>query len=238
MPKSQVSKSTTPSGGSNFRLSSSTKVEATSNVKKTSYPAPSGTSSMGSTAKSSSIQCFKCLGRGHMQRDCPNNKVMLMMDNGEFDSASDEEADLGRHDDAHCEEKEEANEVVYCDTGVGPILVCTPSVLSVQPKYKHEQRCNLFQTRAQVSNDDKFCKVIIDGGSCHNLASKELCTKLGLRYKKHPHPYQIQWLHEHGSMSIGYTVDVEFEIGSYRDTVECDVVSMNVSFATRKAMAI
>lgn len=29
-------------------------------------------------------------------------------------------------------------------------------------------------------------------------------------------------------MSVGCTVDVEFEIGTYHDTVECDVVSMNV----------
>jgi hypothetical protein len=54
------------------------------------------------------------------------------------------------------------------------------------------QRHNLFQTRAKV--EDKVCKVIIDGGSCHNLASKERVDKLGLKLLKHPHPYHVQWL--------------------------------------------
>ena len=88
--------------------------------------------------------------------------------------------------------------------------MCTPTVLSVQAKLTHEQRCNLFQTRAQVSKDGKCCKVIIDGGSCRNLASKALCSKLGLKYKKYPHPYRIQWLNNDGSMNVGYTVDVSF----------------------------
>jgi hypothetical protein len=41
------------------------------------------------------------------------------------------------------------------------------------------QRHNLFQTRAKVQ--DKVVKVIIDGGSCHNLASREMVEKLGLK---------------------------------------------------------
>jgi hypothetical protein len=43
-----------------------------------------------------------------------------------------------------------------------------------------EKRCNLFQTKADVGNG-KSCKVIIDGGSCRNLASKELCSELKLK---------------------------------------------------------
>lgn len=105
--KSSVGKSTTPSGGSSFHPSISKKVGATPNAKKTSYPTASGTSSVGSTAKSSVIQGFKCLVRGHMQRDCPNNKAMLMMDNGDYDSTSEDEgeqlAELEKYNDAHFE---------------------------------------------------------------------------------------------------------------------------------------
>ena len=68
--------------------------------------------------------------------------------------------------------------------------------LNVLPSASN-QRCNLFQTKALV-DPDKACKVIIDGGSCHNLASKELCTKLKLKYLPHPHPYYIQWLSDNG----------------------------------------
>lgn len=63
-------------------------------------------------------------------------------------------------------------------------------VLSVQSKEGHDQRCTLFQTKAKV--DGRVCKEIIDEGSCHNLASKELCDKLGLKFQRHPHPYHVQ----------------------------------------------
>src|SRR3954469_3417124 len=61
-----------------------------------------------------------------------------------------------------------------------PTIVVSPRILSVQP-IVDSQRCNLFQTNALVG-PNKACKVIIDGGSCRNLASKELCAKLNLSY--------------------------------------------------------
>ena len=88
------------------------------------------------------------------------------------------------------------------------------------------QRHNLFQTRAKV--EDKVCKVIIDGRSCHNLASKEMVDKLGLKLLKHPHPNHMQWLNNSGSIKITQRVKVPFKIGEYVDTVECDVAPMTV----------
>ena len=99
-------------------------------------------------------------------------------------------------------------------------------MLSVTPS-SADQRFNLFQTKAIVG-PGKVCKVIIDGGSCHNLASKELCSKLNLKYFPHPNPYYIQWLSDSGEMKINYMVRVEFQIGPYKDIVECDVVPMTV----------
>ena len=75
---------------------------------------------------------------------------------------------------------------------------------------------------------DKVVKVIIDGGSCHNLASKEMVEKLGLKLLKHPHPYHVQWLNISGSIKIAQRVKVPFKIGEYIDTVECDVAPMTV----------
>jgi len=85
-----------------------------------------------------------------------------------------------------------------------------------------------FPNRALVGTKGKGCKVIIDGGSCQNLASKELCTKLGLRYYPHPHPYHVQWLSDQGEVKVNYKVKVTFQIGEYCDTAECDVVPMIV----------
>ncbi|XP_022682409.1 uncharacterized protein LOC111257333 [Setaria italica] len=147
--------------------------------------ADSSSTSVGSSTKSSGIQCFKCGGCGHVIKECPNNQTIIVNDQGEYESASDKEL-----------------------------------------KRLKRKRHNLFQTRAKV--EDKVCKVIIDGGSCHNLASKEMVDKLGLKLLKHPHPYHVQWLNNSGSIKIAYRVKIPFKIGEYIDIVECDVAPMTV----------
>ncbi|XP_020406471.1 uncharacterized protein, partial [Zea mays] len=184
-------------------------------------PAASTSTSVGSTAKSSGIQCFKCGGRGHVIKECPNNRVILVTDDGEYTSASEEEAEAGNEDDI-----DKSEEQTGCEFEHGTTLVVT-QILSVQMKEaKIGQRHNLFQTRAKVQ--DKVVKVIIDGGSCHNHASREMVEKLGLKLQRHPHPYHVQWLNESGDIKIGYKVKVSFKIGEYVDIVECDVAPMSV----------
>ena len=62
--------------------------------------------------------------------------------------------------------------------------------LKVQSKpEKHDQRENLFHTRCNVY--DKVCSLIIDGGSCTNVASESLVAKIGLKTGKHPSPYLL-----------------------------------------------
>ena len=38
------------------------------------------------TSKARDITCFKCQGKGHYMRDCPNNRVMILNDRGEYES--------------------------------------------------------------------------------------------------------------------------------------------------------
>jgi len=186
-----------------------------------SKPSASTTTSVGSIAKSSGIQCFKCGGRGHVIKECPNNRVIIVKDNGEYESASEEEVEEEYDDEAH-----EDEEHTRCEFEQGAALVVA-QILSVQMKEaENGQRHNLFQTRAKVQ--DKVVKVIIDGGSCHNLASHEMVDKLGLKLQRHPHPYHVQWLNDSGDIKIGYRVKVPFKIGEYVDTVECDVAPMSV----------
>jgi hypothetical protein len=68
-----------------------------------SKPATPSSTSMASTTKSSGIQYFKCGGRGHVIKECPNNRTILVNDQGEYESASEEEQeafDEGQFEDA------------------------------------------------------------------------------------------------------------------------------------------
>ena len=64
--------------------------------------------------------------------------------------------------------------------------------------------------------------MIIDGGSCTNVASTIMVEKLGLPMAKHPRPYN-----DSGEIiRVNKQVLVAFRIGKYEDEVLCDVVPM------------
>ena len=70
--------------------------------------------------------------------------------------------------------------------------------------------------------------MIIDGGSCTNVASATLVEKLGMPTSKHPRPYKLQWLNDNGEVRVNKKVLISFSIGKYEDEVLCDVVLMQV----------
>ena len=160
-------------------------------------------------------------------KDCPNNRVVIVTEGGEYDSASETECELlaenDKFGDALENEGDSYNEYSF---EAGNTIVVTKA-LSVQLKDEEQaQRSNLFQTQAKVNN--KLVKLIIDSGSCHNLASKEMCEKLGLTLITHPHPYHVQWFSDCGDVKVQYMVKVTFSIHDCIDTVECYVVPMIV----------
>ncbi|KAK1648750.1 hypothetical protein QYE76_066555 [Lolium multiflorum] len=188
----------------------------------------SSTASSKASTGPSNVTCFKCGTQGHKSFECKNTKVMITMENGDIETLSEGEYEA-------LVQAAVANEVDYDEESGEDPLLCThdpsPSlvvtrVLTTQPQAREDQRCNIFQTRAGIGG--KSIKVIIDGGSCHNLASTKLCEKLNLTLRKHPHPYHVQWLSDKGNVKIQHTVTVNFKIGPYEDTVECDVVPMTV----------
>ena len=82
----------------------------------------------------------------------------------------------------------------------------------------------MFHTKRVV----KECsiRVIIDGGSCNNLASMDMVEKLSLTIRLHPHPYYIQWFNNNDKVKVTCTVHVHFSIATYAEYVDCDVVPM------------
>ena len=167
------------------------------------------------TTRNRDIMCFKCQGRGHIASQCPNKRVMVMRDNGEIETDNESDRDS-------MPSLEDADDVEYAVQGE---LMVARRALSVQAKEDDEmQRDNIFHTRCHVQN--KVCSVIIDGGSCTNVASTTMVEKLGMPTCKHPRPYKLQWLNDSGEVRENKQVLVAFSIGKYKDEVLCDVVPM------------
>uniref|UniRef100_A0A1J3EL11 CCHC-type domain-containing protein n=1 Tax=Noccaea caerulescens TaxID=107243 RepID=A0A1J3EL11_NOCCA len=160
------------------------------------------------------LKCFRCQGYGHYATDCRNKKVMIIRDNGEIESEEEPEPEKETEPDEY-----EATPVM------GRLLVAR-RIFSTQVRTeKDEQRENLFHSRCLVQ--DKVCSLIINGGSCTNVASEAMVEKLGLPTTKHPKPYQLQWLNETGEMAVKNQVVVPLSIGNYKDEVLCDILPMD-----------
>ena len=71
--------------------------------------------------------------------------------------------------------------------------------------------------------------MIIDAGSCTNIASSYLVDKMKLRCTNHPRPYKLQWMNDCGEMTVTKQVLINFSIGTFTDQVLCDVVPMQAS---------
>ncbi|XP_022897483.1 uncharacterized protein LOC111411156 [Olea europaea var. sylvestris] len=133
---------------------------------------------------------------------------MILRDNGEVESES-EYADMPGLEDV-----DEEDTTKYA---VNSRLLVTRRALSAQIKAVdlEQQRENVFHTRCFVNG--KVCSVIIDGGSCTNVASTNMVEKLGLTLLKHPRPYKLQWLNECGEVKVTKRVLINFSIGRYQD---------------------
>lgn len=109
----------------------------------------------------------------------------------------------------------------------GDCLVVRRALSGTAVKDTSQQRESIFRTRCTVLN--KVCSLVIDGGSCTNVASDTLISKLKLPVEPHPSPYDIQWLNQGKGIQVTNRVLLSFNIGtSYQDKVWCDVIPMDV----------
>jgi len=100
-------------------------------------------------------------------------------------------------------------------------------MLGQVPKEFENQRENIFHSRCQINN--KTCSIIIDSGSCVNVASTRVVDKLGLKTIPHAKPYKLSWLSEEGKIKMDKQVLINFSIGNYKEEVLCDLVSMEAT---------
>ncbi|KAI3446953.1 hypothetical protein Pfo_003618 [Paulownia fortunei] len=171
-----------------------------------------------STSKNRDIKCFKCQGRGHIASQCPNKKIMVINAQGKIETEDEQEDKVD--DMTPLEDVYEGQYAVE-----GESLVVRRALSAQVKEEENNQPENLFHTRCFVHS--KVCSVIIDSGSCTNVASTELVEKLALPTLKHPRPYRLQWLNNSGEIKVTKQVLVAFSIGKYEDEVLCDVVPMH-----------
>ncbi|KAJ9541184.1 hypothetical protein OSB04_027690 [Centaurea solstitialis] len=161
-----------------------------------------------STSHTSRLTCFKCLGKGHIASQCPNSKTMIMLDDGSHVSQSEDE-DEGKNIPHFTSDDE--NELKAVESGDEREALVTMRALNIQVKEEDDQqRHNIFHTRCLIQ--DKVCMLIIDSGSCTNCASSYLVEKLDLPTVKHPKPYRLQWLNDHGEIKVNKQVLLNFSI--------------------------
>uniref|UniRef100_A0A2N9J4I3 Integrase catalytic domain-containing protein n=1 Tax=Fagus sylvatica TaxID=28930 RepID=A0A2N9J4I3_FAGSY len=93
------------------------------------------------------IKCFKCLGSGHITSQCPNRRVMIMRDNGEVMTESEDDSDgMPELVDASDDDG-----VVYPVTGES--LVARRALNThIKVDDAEQQRENIFHTRCHVNN--------------------------------------------------------------------------------------
>uniref|UniRef100_A0A2N9H1S2 CCHC-type domain-containing protein n=1 Tax=Fagus sylvatica TaxID=28930 RepID=A0A2N9H1S2_FAGSY len=113
------------------------------------------------------IKCFKCLGSGHIASQCPNRRVMIMRDNGEVMTESEDDSDgMPELVDASDDDG-----VVYPVTGES--LVARRALNThIKVDDAEQQRENIFHTRCHVNNKwlNDCGKVRVDRQVlvCHN----------------------------------------------------------------------
>ena len=93
---------------------------------------------------------------------------MILNDDETYDSMSEEEMEALEQVAMHRRVNEDEDDQVFCDEDSSPALVVS-KVLTLQHQQDEDQRCHIFHTKASING--RSVKVIIDGGSCHNLAS-------------------------------------------------------------------
>lgn len=162
-------------------------------------------------------RCFKCQGRGHIASECPNAKALTLMQHQEA-NREEEMYEFIPQDDT-------LDEDALPESEDNLLIGVVRRVLHAELTPEFEQRENLFHTRCRVQ--EKSCNVIIDSGSCTNVASSDMVNKLNLTTRDHPKPYKLNWLNDSAGLRVKKQALVTFTIGNYTDSLWCDILPMS-----------
>ena len=126
-----------------------------------------------SSSNTNSRRCFKCQGFEHIASECPNRKIVSLV---EEDSDEDNLATDLKEDEYKNEEV--AEDVTYRDKSASLVIQRSLSVVREEEE-EDWVRKNVFHT--MCISHGKVCVVIIDSGSFENVVSSYMVDKLDLK---------------------------------------------------------
>ena len=130
----------------------------------------------------------------HMQRPraevlcVPTKHIMVINWDEEYKSMSEGQLEALQRVAQHQQVNKAKDVHVFCENDSSPALLVS-KILILEQQDDNDIRCHVFHTKAGTNG--RTTKVIIDGGSCHSLASEELCSKLYFEYKCRPQPDKL-----------------------------------------------
>ncbi|KAH0751925.1 hypothetical protein KY290_005193 [Solanum tuberosum] len=196
----------------------------------------------------STIQCFRCQGRGHVASECPNKRTSISLhdrykteDEDEGEEKNEGEGYRGEGEEGSSGDEEERldekeNFSCFMDKGKSLLdddenlnmnanLSCVVgTIMGALAKEELDQRENLFHARCKIQ--DKVCSLIIDSGSCTNVVSSSLVERMKIQTIKHPNPYKLQWLNESEEMMVLKQASIRSSMEKYNEELVCDMVPM------------
>ena len=121
----------------------------------------------------------------------------------------------------------ENDEEVKVGPDEGELLMIRRALSGYASQDRLEQREAIFHTRCTIGG--KVCSLIIDGGSCTNVASQTLVNKLELAVSPHRRLHNIEWLNQGKGLQVSSQCLLSLSIGqTYKDEIWCDVLPMDV----------
>jgi len=156
-------------------------------------------------------RCFKCQGYGHFQDECLNRRALTIKMIEEVDQIVIKPSE---------EETEEEQEATILTPEVSEFLVLNRVLHTMESPKEESQRELIFHSR-------KVCSLIIDGGSCTNVASSHLVDKLKPPIIPQPHPYSLQWLKKGNEVHVTKLALIACNISNFKDEVLCKILLMD-----------
>ena len=167
------------------------------------------------------------MGYGHIVAQYPNRRVTIAISGqSELEVISEDEREEEENEMKDFDEEEDCTDgVLGHATNMSLVVRRTLNVAQVA---KNEQRENIFHIKCKVK--EAICAMIIDGGSCTNVAFASMVEKLKLPTIPRLLPYKLHWLCDKRSVLVSRQVKVPVSIlGKYEDEIMCDVLPMSAT---------